>query len=115
MAGIVTLYDLVEELVGELRGEVSAPRLEKLGPDRWLARGNVRLEELSEVLGVEIQSEEYETLTGLVFQALGAVPPEGSAELCLETQGLRIRVSQVREHQVEQAEISLAGRAAAAI
>ena len=115
MAGIVTLYDLVEELVGELRGEVSAPRLEKLGPDRWLARGNVRLEELSEALGVEIRSEEYETLTGLVFQALGAVPPEGSAELCLETQGLRIRVSQVREHQVEQAEISLAGRAAAAI
>ena len=112
MTGIVTLYDLVEELVGELRRDCQQPQIEELAPGHWQVRGNVRLDELGQALGIPIQSEEYDTLTGLVFQELGAVPPEGGKELCLEAQGMRIQVSRVREHQVEQAEITLLGRPA---
>lgn len=72
MTGIVTLYDLIEELVGDLEDEPTAdenedPYMEKLNEDTWRVIGNVEIEEFEDALAVEISSSEFDTVTGLVF------------------------------------------------
>ncbi|MQY02735.1 hemolysin family protein [Actinomadura macrotermitis] len=79
-AGLVTIEDILEEIVGEIADEydVEAPRVE------WLAGGAARVtarlpvEELAELFGVEIEVAEVETVGGLLAHALGRVPIEGS-------------------------------------
>jgi CBS domain containing-hemolysin-like protein len=77
-AGILTLEDLFEELVGELDEEVGArPEIMKLGEGVLLAEGTARLEEIAEALGVALTHEDVETVSGLVLAVLGRPPVAG--------------------------------------
>lgn len=75
MVGIVTVLDLLEELVGDLNNieEMSYEEesIEKIGDNKWEIIGNVRLSDIEEAIGVAFLSEDCETLTGLVFQKFG--------------------------------------------
>lgn len=104
-SGIITLNDLVEQLVGEL-GEDDAQQEETLLLQKedgsWLVQGCIPLEELSQALNIALPCDEYETFNGFVFDALGAIPKDGS---CVELThcGLHIQVLSVRNHQIEKA------------
>ena len=105
MSGIVTITDLVEQLVGDLDGGVAEDETEcirKIGPDTWKVGGRTLLEDVSEALGVKLFSEEFETFNGLIFGALSAVPEDGSS-LEIETQGLLIKTSDISDHLVKTA------------
>jgi len=109
--GIVTLSDLVERLVGDLDmeetpGDPALPLIERAGDGVWRVHGSAPLRELTEELGVPLPCTEYETFGGLVFGVLGAVPQDGAA-VELETAGLVIRVTCIREHMLESALVSL--------
>ncbi len=113
MVGIVTLNDLVEELVGDLGDDDSnipdddEPRIEKRADGSLAVSGNVELDDVEDALGIEMDQEEHDTLTGLVFDALGMIPDDGAQDITVETEGLRIHVTSVLEHQVNAAEITL--------
>lgn len=113
MVGIVTLNDLVEELVGDLGDDDSnipdddEPRIEKRADGSLAVSGNVELDDVEDVLGIEMDQEEHDTLTGLVFDALGMIPDDGAQDITVETEGLRIHVTSILEHQVNAAEITL--------
>ena len=113
MVGVVTLYDLVEELVGELNDEpdefqAPEPHLEKTGENTWSVIGNVELSDVEEALGIEIETEEdIDTFTGLVFDELGMIPNEGAQNIDLEIRNMKIHVSSIAEHQIEAATIIL--------
>ena len=101
MSGIVTINDLVEQLVGELGGEEADQEPEDIvqtGPDTWRIRGTAPLKDVSRILEVPLPSEDYDTLNGLIFDALGAVPEDG-ASVDVETAGLRFHVDEIRNHQ----------------
>jgi putative hemolysin len=104
MSGIVTIKDLIEELVGDLEDDETEEELVgqivQLEENLWQVEGSVLLEELSEVLGMSLESEEYDTLNGLIFHHLGT-SPEVDAEVGME--GLLITVSQMHNYQVETA------------
>ncbi len=105
MSGIVTITDLVEQLVGDLDGGVAEDDTEsirKIGADLWKIGGRALLEDVSEALGVKLSCEEFDTFNGLIFGALGAVPQDGSS-LEVETQGLLIKTSDISDHQVKTA------------
>ena len=106
MSGIVTLNDLVEQLVGDLEDDNTpvqkAPPVVDLGNGTWRVQGYADLEDVEEALGIELPEEDYDTFTGLVFDALGQVPRDGS-QLELETNGLAIQVEDIQEHQVASA------------
>ena len=105
MTGIITINDLVEQLVGDLSydGEVEeAPLIEQIDDSTWKIHGSALLEDVSEALGVSFSCEEYDTFNGLIFQALGSVPEEG-ADIELEIDGLVIKVLEIKKHQVETA------------
>jgi len=104
MSGVITIKDLIEELVGDLDDEAPeeeiAQHIVKLADDLWQVEGGVQLEELSEVLELPLESEEYETLNGLIFHHLGTTPEVDDQ---VELEGLQIQVTQMDEYVVETA------------
>jgi CBS domain containing-hemolysin-like protein len=98
-AGLVTLEDLLEEIVGEIADEYDAetPTLEHLADGSLRVPGRMAIDDVSEELGLELPDTEWDTVGGLVFNLLGKVPDEGECvqfkgvELCAErVQGRRI-------------------------
>lgn len=109
VSGIVTINDLLEQLVGELVDEQQPEEeqeIERLNSGIWKIHGSAPLDEVSKALGIEIESENYDTLNGLIIEALGRIPKDGS-QFEVDTAGLRIRVMDVKEHQVTAAIVSI--------
>lgn len=107
--GIVTINDLVEQLVGDLgNNEIVEEEgyIELLEDNTWKVQGSVTLEEVSEVIGIHIDSEENETLSGLIFHEYGSVPKDGS---CIEVElgKMNVQVLDIQDHQVETAIIQI--------
>lgn len=115
MTGIVTLYDLIEELVGDLEDEPleyknDDPYIEKVDENTWQVKGNVELEDIEEALNVEIASAEFDTFTGLVFEELGRIPEDGEQDINLKIQDIQVHISSVKDHQIEKAEIKISAK-----
>ena len=114
MVGIITMNDLIEELVGDL-GEESEelekaePHIRKLSGDTWAVYGNVELWELEDALNLHFNQDEVDTFTGLVFSELDMIPDDGEQNIRLELMGLVIDILDIREHQVTYAKISKTG------
>ena len=112
MTGIVTMNDLVEELVGDLNDDTEdakgrEPYVEKAEEHTWLVHGNPELEVIEDALGIEIASEGFDTLSGLIFQKLGVIPEDGTQNIELEMQGMQIHIICIREHQIEETVIKI--------
>ena len=110
MCGVISMSDLLEELVGDL-GEITpndedAPILEQLDSRTWKISGNTPLRDVEDALNIALPTDEYSTFNGLIFGALGSVPEDGS-QFDLETHGMTIRVHKVADHQVRSAMVSL--------
>jgi CBS domain containing-hemolysin-like protein len=92
-AGLVTIEDILEEIVGEITDEydVERPPVERLDADRVRVSARLPVEDLGELFGVEIDDTEVETVAGLLAQALGRVPIPGAVatvgQLRLEAEG----------------------------
>ena len=104
MSGIVTVHDLMEELVGDMDDEDTVREVEirQLSDSRWEIRGSADLEEVAEKLDVQLPTDEHETFNGLVCGIVGRVPDEGEQFSC-EGYGLKIDVKNVTGHRVETA------------
>lgn len=75
-AGLVTLEDVLEELVGEIRDEHDPleAQIERLGDDRYIVPGTIRIDEAQDRLGVDLPEGEYETVAGFLMDRLGRIP-----------------------------------------
>jgi CBS domain containing-hemolysin-like protein len=104
-AGLVTLEDLLEEIVGEITDEydVEEPRVEHLPDGSLLVPGRTPIDEVSEELGVELPDTEWDTVGGLVFNLLGHVPEEGES---VGFQGLELRTERVQGRRIVSVHIS---------
>ncbi|WP_330276903.1 hemolysin family protein [Lentzea sp. NBC_00516] len=93
-AGVISLEDLAEELVGEIHDEDDrvAEMIEKVGDD-WRVPGRMRLDEVEDVTGVELPADDsYDTVSGLVLHQLGRVAEAGDE---IEMNGVRLVVTTV--------------------
>lgn len=79
-AGLVTIEDLLEELVGEIADEFGreSPEVVMLDENRFQVSGKLSIDELNELLDVELPDKEWDTVAGLIYGLLGAVPTEGT-------------------------------------
>ena len=102
MEGVITINDLVEELVGELESE--AGDVEQLSDGKWRAVGSASLDEITAVTGVKFPDDEYDTLGGLIFSQLDTIPDDG-AQFEVAIGDLCIQVTDVRDHRVMSADI----------
>ncbi|HSG79075.1 MAG TPA: hemolysin family protein [Acidimicrobiia bacterium] len=104
IAGIVTIEDIAEELVGEIADEdrVATPLIRPTGPGRWIALGATPLREIEERFGVSFAVEDVHTVAGLVLTLTGRVPRAGET---VEVDGLRFRVMSATRRRVRAVEI----------
>lgn len=95
--GIVTLEDLVEELVGEIRDEYDTADGSGTGPDLSSVDAGLSLEDFEEVSGIALEDGDYETVAGFVIARLGRMPVEGDA---VEVAGAVLEVAEVVAHRI---------------
>jgi len=103
-AGLVTLEDLLEEIVGEIADEydVEVPVLEHLDDGSLRVPGRTPIDEVSAELGTDLPDTEWDTVGGLVFNLLGHVPEEGEA---VRFQGLELRTERVQGRRIVSVQI----------
>ena len=111
MVGIITLNDLIEQLVGDLgedtpEEEAAEPHIEQMDENTWAIIGNVELLEIEQTLEVDIGLEEVDTFTGLVFGELDMIPSDGEQNIELDFKGLHITIERVEDHQIAFAKVS---------
>lgn len=106
MNGIITINDLVEQLVGELDDveddDKTVQEIVKTDSGTWKILGSASLEDVARALDVTLPVDEYETFGGFVFGYLGTIPADGS-RLEIDACGLHIKVLEIREHRMERA------------
>lgn len=103
-AGLVTVEDLLEEIVGEIRDEYDAPEQqpEELGPGRWRLAGAAPLSDIEDLFETEIVDTSAATVAGLILERLGRIPVSG---IVVDVQDLRLTVERVRHRRIRSVEI----------
>ncbi|HZZ48297.1 MAG TPA: hemolysin family protein [Pseudonocardia sp.] len=112
-AGIVTLEDLAEEIVGDVRDEHDRPGhgpIRPLGQDSWLVSGLLRADELLDPTGFVLPDGDYETVAGMVLARLGRIPDVGDN---LDVDGWRLTVMRRERNRIAELRLSRQQGAAA--
>ena len=107
-AGLVTLEDLLEEIVGDIRDEfdeAEAEEVQQLAEREYLVEGACKLEDLNDMIGLGIESEDYDSIGGIVIEALQHLPGEGE-EVTTEN-GTRLVVEKIDKNRIEKVHIYL--------
>jgi len=105
-AGLVTLEDLIEELVGEIVDEydVEEPPVQAMGDGEVSVTARLPVDELNELLGASLPEGDWDTVGGLLFNELGRVPVEGES---VEIDGLRLVAEKVQGHRIGRIRIAV--------
>jgi CBS domain containing-hemolysin-like protein len=103
-AGLVTMEDLIEELVGEIADEfdLEEPMVEPLAGGDFRVQASMAIDEVNDALGIELPEGDWDTLGGLVFHLAGHVPAEGEV---VECDGHVIRVERVQGRRIERVKV----------
>jgi len=100
LAGICTLEDLIEEIVGEIEDEFDVPEqaIERVDDDTWRLDGRFPIDEFNERFGTDLPDEDFHTVAGFVFGQLGRAPEPGDD---VPYDGLRFDVLEVEGNRIE--------------
>lgn len=106
-AGIISMEDIIEEIVGNIMDEYDAeqPGIKHNDDDSYVVDGLIELDDLNKLLGVEIQSQEYETLNGFLISKLDRIPEEGESPEVVN-EGLLFKVLEISENVIRKVEIT---------
>ncbi|WFR55302.1 hemolysin family protein [Anaerocolumna sp. AGMB13025] len=101
-SGIVTMEDLVEEVMGDIEDEydTSVPKIEKLDNDTYLIDGLLTIDELNDMLDLNISSENYETISGLLIDTMGEIPNEDD-DRTIEIDNLVFKIESVSKKRID--------------
>ena len=104
--GIVTLEDLLEEIVGNIYDEydkAESPEIEKIGENKWRVQGTLSIDDLNDELDISIPDErDYDTVGGMIFSCLHTIPEDGK-QFNVSINGLDITVTRVEDKRVIEA------------
>lgn len=109
MCGIITVTDLVEQLVGDFDDDemlCQEPEIERLDSRCWKVRGSCSLHDVSRALEYAFPEEEYETFSGFLIGSLGEIPKDGT-KLKMQVGPFQVRILDVCQHRIEKAIVHL--------
>lgn len=107
-AGLITLEDLLEEIVGEIRDEYDENEedfVEQIGEREYIIEGSINLEDLNDRLDLDLSSDDYDSLGGLIIEHLDRLPEAGD-EVTTE-EGIRMVVETLDKNRVEKVHVYL--------
>lgn len=100
-AGLITLEDMLEEIVGEIRDEYDEDEedeIMEIAPDEYLVTGSTKLDDLNDHLGLQLESEDYDSIGGLVIGLLDHLPEEGEEVVY---RNLHLQVEHVEKNRID--------------
>ncbi len=106
-AGLVTLEDMLEEIVGEIRDEYDADEkdeVRKVGEREYLVEGSLNLDDLNDRLGLSLESEDFDSVGGLIIGMLDHLPAEGES---VNADGVSLRVEKVTKNRIDLVRVTL--------
>jgi putative hemolysin len=103
VAGLVTIEDLVEEIVGEIRDEHDKADVVRENEHSYVVAGNMDVDRLDELFGMRLEGRESATVGGLVSEVAGRIPQKGEV---VEEDGLRFEILESTERRVERVRIT---------
>lgn len=101
--GLVTLEDLLEEIVGEIRDEYDedeADLIKEIDENKYLVDGTLKLDDINNALGTELESEEYDSIGGLIIEELDHIP-ESNESVEIKDQHIRLIVEKMDKTHIE--------------
>ncbi len=110
VSGVLTIHDLLEKLVGEItdgwnENEKTEPNIIPVDTKTWRIQGTTPLEDVEKVLGIELPDEDYDTLGGMIFDALGGIPDDGENLGPYTVVGLQVYIETIQAHRIEWARV----------
>lgn len=103
VAGLVTIEDLVEEIVGEIRDEHDKPEIVREGEKSFIVSGGMDVDRLDELFGSKPEGKESATVAGLVSELAGRIPHKGET---VEDDGLRFEVLESTDRKIERVRVT---------
>jgi CBS domain containing-hemolysin-like protein len=105
VAGLVTIEDLVEEIVGEIGDEHEKAQVVQENDHSYIVTGNMDVDRLDELFGMRPEGHESSTIAGLVSELAGRIPKKGEV---IEDEGLKFEVLDSTDRRVERVRITTA-------
>src|SRR5438270_2642577 len=103
VAGLVTIEDLVEEIVGEIRDDHDKPEIVRDGDRAFIVSGGMDVDRLDELFGTKPEGKDSATIAGLVSELAGRIPRKGEA---VEEDGLRFEVLESTDRKIERVRVT---------
>lgn len=110
MSGIVTMNDLVQQLVGDFDGDgkdCDEGEIERVDSHTWKIKGSAAIDDVIEKLKVKIPEDDYDTFGGFVFDAFGSVPEDGES-FEIDVDNMHIKTLEIRDHRLIKALVYIA-------
>ena len=108
-SGIVTMEDIIEEVMGDIDDEYDEvePEIQKIAEDTYIVDGSMDLDDIDEELGIDLESENSETIGGFIIDILGEIPDENDTGREIEYENCRFRIDSVRDRRIEKITITI--------
>ena len=106
--GMITLEDLLEEIVGEIRDEYDADEeelIQEVEESTFLVEGSMKLDDINDELGTTLDSEDYDSIGGIIIECLNRLPEDGE-EVILEN-GIRLKVQGIDQNRIKKVLMTL--------
>lgn len=106
--GMITLEDLLEEIVGEIRDEYDEDEdelIQEVGEHQYLVEGGMKLSDINDALGTVLESEDYDSIGGIIIELLDRLPEAGE-EVTTEF-GIHLKVAEIHQNRIEKVLMTL--------
>lgn len=107
-SGIVTIEDLVEEIMGDINEEYEevVPEIVPVNEDEYILDGGILIEDLNEELGLKLETENYDTLSGYLIEQLGHIPAKEDRDV-IESDNLVFTVEEVKDNRISRVRLKI--------
>ena len=109
--GLVTMNDIIERIVGDFNGEQSVTNIgiQKIKENKWKVSGSLSIKDLNKEIGTNFVDEEYDTVSGLVFDYYGSIPNDNT-KFVVEVENLTVNVEKIKEHKIQEMIITISDK-----